>query len=263
VVVQRVRQPRVAEIVASRLREDILSGRLKEGDVLPSQENLFSEFGVSPPALREAIHILETDGLISVRRGNMGGAVVHLPSAERTAHIISMVLQSRSSTPADVSGALLHLEPICAGMCAARADRLTEVVPYLEAEIELQAEQFDDLSRYVPNARRFHEAVVSRCGNEPMILLIGSLELIWSAHESSVWSDEYNTADPTIQKTMRAALRDHRRLLDAIRDGDSATAVRLAQGHLAAARRNTLAVGNDKTIEAKLISSTNHQESVR
>ncbi len=263
-VVQRIRQPRVAEIVASRLREDILSGRLKEGDVLPSQESLFSEFGVSPPALREAIHILETDGLISVRRGNMGGAVVHLPSADRTAHMISMVLQSRSATPADVSGALLHLEPICAGMCAARDDRMAEVVPYLEAEIELQTEQFDDLSRYVPNARRFHEALVSRCGNEPMILLIGSLELIWSAHESSVWSDEYNTADPAInKKTMRAALRDHQRLLDAIRDGDSSRAVRLAQDHLAAARRNTLAVGTDKTIEAKLISSTNHQESVR
>jgi DNA-binding FadR family transcriptional regulator len=264
VVVQRIRQPRVAEIVASRLREDILSGRLKEGDVLPSQESLFSEFGVSPPALREAIHILETDGLISVRRGNVGGAVVHQPSAERTAHMISMVLQSRSSTPADVSGALLHLEPICAGMCAAREDRLTEVVPYLEAEIELQTEQFDDLSRYVPNARRFHEAIVSRCGNEPMILLIGSLEMIWSAHESSVWSDEYNTADPAINKrTMRAALRDHQRVLDAIRDGDSARAVRLAQDHLAVARSNTLAVGSDKTIEAKLISNGNHQESDR
>ena len=126
-----IRQPRVAEIVASRLRDEILSGRLKEGDVLPSQESLFQEFGVSPPALREAIHILETDGLISVRRGNVGGAVVHLPSAARTAHMISMVLQTRAATPADVSEALLHLEPICAGMCAAREDRMTEVVPYL------------------------------------------------------------------------------------------------------------------------------------
>ncbi|MDT5341157.1 MAG: GntR family transcriptional regulator, transcriptional repressor for pyruvate dehydrogenase complex, partial [Mycobacterium sp.] len=53
---QRIRQPRVAEIVASKLRDDILSGRLKAGDVLPSQESLFAEFGVSPPALREAIH---------------------------------------------------------------------------------------------------------------------------------------------------------------------------------------------------------------
>ena len=49
-----------------------------------------------------------------------------------------------------------------------------------------------------------------------MILLIGSLELIWSAHESSVWSD-----DDVNHKTMRAALRDHQRLLDAIRDGNA------------------------------------------
>ena len=251
-IVQRIRQPRVAEIVASRLRDDILSGRIKEGDVLPSQDTLLAEFGVSPPALREAIHILETDGLISVRRGNMGGAIVHPPSAERTAHMISMVLQTRSATPADVSGALLHLEPICAGLCAAREDRMTEVVPYLEAEIETQTDQFDNLARYVPNARRFHEAIVSRCGNEPMILLIGSLELIWSSHESSVWSDE---GDPMKVKTMRAALRDHQRLLDAIRDGNEARAVKLAQDHLSAARRNTLAVGSDKTIEAKLISN--------
>ena len=249
--VQRIRQPRVAEIIAARLRDDILSGRIKEGEVLPSQDGLLAEFGVSPPALREAIHMLEMDGLISVRRGNMGGAVVHLPSADRTAHMISMVLQSRSATPADVSGALMHLEPICAGMCAARKDRMTEVVPHLEGEIARQTAQFDDMARYVPNARRFHEAVVSRCGNEPMILLIGSLELIWSAHESSVWADEN---DPLNRKTMRAALRDHQRLLDAIRDGDEVRAVRLATEHLAAARRNTLAVGADRTIEAKLIS---------
>ena len=252
-VSQRFRQPRVAEIVASKLRDDILSGRLKEGDVLPSQESLFSEFGVSPPALREAIHILETDGLISVRRGNVGGSVVHRPTPERTAHMISMVLQARSATPADVSAALMHLEPVCAGMCAARDDRMTEVVPYLQREIDFQAEQFDDISQYVPNARRFHETLVSRCGNESMILLIGSLELIWSAHESSVWDDDGEPA-PMVDKTMRAALRDHQRLLDAIADGNPSRAVRLAQDHLAVARRNTLAFGTDKTIEAKLMS---------
>lgn len=244
----RIRQPRVAEIVAAKLRDDILSGRLREGDILPTQESLFQEFGVSPPALREAIHLLETDGLITVRRGNMGGAVVQLPSAERTAHMIGMVLQSRAATPADVSGALLHLEPICAGMCAARPDRATEVVPYLQAEIEHQRAQFDDLAQYVPNARRFHEQLVARCGNEPMILLIGSLELIWSTHESSVWGDDM------AHKTMRAALRDHQRLLDAIAEGNVARATKLAADHLTAARSSTLAAGTDKTIEARLIS---------
>ena len=245
---RRIRQPRVAEIVASKLRDDILSGRLRAGDILPTQESLFSEFGVSPPALREAIHLLETDGLISVRRGNMGGAVVQLPSPERTAHMISMVLQTRAATPADVSGALLHLEPICAGMCAAREDRATEVVPQLQAEIDIQTANFGDVAQYVRNARRFHEVFVARCGNEPMILLIGSLELIWSTHESQVWGDDMN------EKTMRAALRDHQRLLDAISEGNVARATKLAADHLTAARRTTLAAGTDKTIEARLIS---------
>lgn len=249
---RRIRQPRVAEIVASKLRDDILSGRLREGDILPTQESLFQEFGVSPPALREAIHLLETDGLISVRRGNVGGAVVQMPSADRTAHMIGMVLQTRAATPADVSEALLHLEPICAGMCAAREDRATEVVPYLQAEIARQATQFDDLSQYVPNARRFHEALVSRCGNEPMILLIGSLELIWSTHESGVWTGEGEAVMSA--PTMRAALRDHQRLVDAISDGNTARATKLAADHLTAARRSTLAAANNKTIEARLIS---------
>src|SRR6202012_1416786 len=154
---QHFRQPRVAEIVASKLRDDILSGRLKEGDVLPSQESLFGEFGVSPPALREAIHMLETDGLISVRRGNVGGAVVHLPTPERTAQMISMVLQSRNATLDDLSGALLYIEPICAQLCAARPDRMTEVVPALQAIVADQQERFDDASSYSANARRFHE----------------------------------------------------------------------------------------------------------
>jgi DNA-binding FadR family transcriptional regulator len=89
-----------------------------------------------------------------------------------------------------------------------------------------------------------------------MILLIGSLEQIWSAHESSVWGDSSDPAEPApmVDKTRRAALRDHQRLLDAIRDGNSARAVRLAQDHLAAARHKTLAFGTDKTIEAKLMS---------
>jgi DNA-binding FadR family transcriptional regulator len=254
VAAQRIRQPRVAEIVAARLRDDILSGRLKEGDILPNQEQLFTEIGVSPPALREAIHILEADGLVSVRRGNVGGAVIHLPSATRTAHMIGMVLQSRAATPADVSEALTHLEPICAGLCAARQDRMTEVVPFLQAEIDSQTARFDDVSSYVPNARRFHEVLVARCGNEPMILVIGALELIWSAHESAVWSDD--GGGPMAHRTMRAALRDHQRLLQAISDGDQRRAVRLARDHLTAARRTTLAYGRDRTIEARLVSDT-------
>jgi GntR family transcriptional regulator, transcriptional repressor for pyruvate dehydrogenase complex len=256
---RQLRQPRLAEIIAASLRDDILSGRLKEGDLLPRQEHLFKEFRVSLPAVREAMRILETEGLISVRRGNVGGAVVHLPTPERTAQMISMVLQSRGTTPDEVSAALLYLEPVCARMCAARPDRLTEVVPALRATVEAQQAQFDDVANWNHNARRFHETIVATCGNEPMIVVIGSLEAIWSAHESSVWNEaqpddeDVSPDSPMASKTRRAALRAHEKLLAAIEAGNEDRAAALSASHLALARRSTLASGQHETIQASLV----------
>lgn len=256
---RQLRQPRLAEIVAASLRDDILSGRLKEGDLLPRQEHLFKEFRVSLPAVREAMRILETEGLISVRRGNVGGAVVHLPTPERTAQMISMVLQSRGGTLDDVSGALLQLEPICARMCAARPDRMTEVVPELRAVIDDQQAQFEDISTYNSLARRFHETLVAKCGNETIIVVLGSLEAIWSAHESAVWdeaqedSQEVPNDSAMASKTRRAAMRDHEKIVAAIEAGNEERAGTLLARHLTATRQSTLESSRHATIIANLV----------
>jgi GntR family transcriptional repressor for pyruvate dehydrogenase complex len=243
--VRQLRQPRLAEIVAARLRDEILAGRLTEGDTLPRQEHLFTEFRVSLPAIREAMRILETEGLISVRRGNVGGAVVHLPTPMRIARTISMVLQTRQTTMSDVSGALMHLEPTCAVLCANRPDRAEAVVPALREAIEEQHKAFDDAELYPALARTFHEKLVETCGNQTMIVIIGSLETIWTAHESTRWAEATPAADtdpdsPLARKSRRAALRDHEKLVDAIEAGDGERAMRLASAHLAATRSSSL-----------------------
>lgn len=276
---RQLRQPRLAEIIAASLRDDILTGKLKEGDSLPRQEDLFTQFRVSLPAVREAMRILETEGLVEVRRGNVGGAVVHLPTAGRTAQMIAMVLQTRATTPSDVSGALSSIEPVCARLCAARPDRSTEVVPALREALAVQLAEFADTARYTANARRFHETLVERCGSETMILVIGALETIWSAHESAVWSEAVASGssgpagpagsvgddDPEgamAERTRRAALRDHEKLLEAIEAGDEERAAAIAGAHLAATRRSTLASsesgpsagsGRHATINANLV----------
>ena len=66
-------QPRLAELIASELREQILNGVHTNG-LLPKQDDLVAMFGVSAPPLREALRILEGEGLITVRRGKVGGA---------------------------------------------------------------------------------------------------------------------------------------------------------------------------------------------
>ncbi|HRE03853.1 MAG TPA: GntR family transcriptional regulator, partial [Ilumatobacteraceae bacterium] len=66
-----LRQPRLAEMVADVLRQRILSGELGDGSIIGKQEELIEEFNVSKPSIREALRILETEGLISVQRGKL------------------------------------------------------------------------------------------------------------------------------------------------------------------------------------------------
>ena len=99
---RRLSAPRIAEIVADELRRQIIDGELADGDLLPRQEVLVEQFNVSLVSLREALRILETEGLVSVRRGNRGGAIVHAPAKTSAAYMLGLLLQSESVVVADL-----------------------------------------------------------------------------------------------------------------------------------------------------------------
>src|ERR1700750_1992235 len=81
--------------IADELRAMIVSGRLTEGESLGREPDLLERVGVSRPAVREALRILETEGLITVARGVHGGVIVHEPDQRMTARTASMVLRAR------------------------------------------------------------------------------------------------------------------------------------------------------------------------
>ena len=128
----RVPQHRIAETVAAELRTRILTGDYR----FPTQDQLVKEFGVSYPSVREAIRILETEGLVTVRRGNIGGAEVHRPDESSAAYHLGLALQGAQVTLGDLAAGLQLLEPLCAAECARRDDRADVVVPALAASIE-------------------------------------------------------------------------------------------------------------------------------
>jgi len=66
---RRTAVPKAAEVAVAALRRRIILGRLGEGDVLPSEDDLMAELGVSKPTLRQAIRILESESLVTVRSG--------------------------------------------------------------------------------------------------------------------------------------------------------------------------------------------------
>lgn len=222
---------RLAEQVADQLRRRILRGELADGTVLPKEDELLLEFPVSKPSLREAMRILEAEGLLRVRRGKLGGAVVRRPNAANVAYTIGLVLGSQEVGLSDVGDALLQVEPACAALCAQRGDRAETVVPALRQLHAEAVEAVDDLFRATSASRRFHEALVSYCGNRTMIMLAGALEMLWSAHETS-WSSRVTDHSIVPVDERLAVLEDHRKVIDAIEAGDGRLAHDLAAAHL-------------------------------
>lgn len=224
------RQPRLAELVADALRGRILRGELADNAELPKQEELFDEFGVSMPSIREALRILETEGLITVRRGNRGGAVVHRPQTSTAGYMFGLVLQSREVPLVDLAMAVRQLDPLCAAMCAERKDRKKVVVPGLRT---IQAEAraaWDDFLASVDAMKRFHEHLVATSGNQTLILLIGTLESIWYAHEQE-WASKAGSGEIPADEVRRRSLDEHDELIEAIADGDAQRASDLARSH--------------------------------
>lgn len=230
-----VRQVRLAEVIAARLRGQILDGSLRPGETLPTQEELAEQFRVSHPSVRDALRILETEGLVSVRRGRFGGAVVHAPTAASAAYSVGLALQAQMTTLEDLGEALIAMEPMCAAMCARRADRATTVVPVLRQSLAEQKDVIGDGPGFTAASRAFHEAVVDLCGNQTARLVVSSLAVLWSEQEKK-WSTE--VADRYPERPARDdVLRAHKRLADAIDKGDATGAERLARTHVAASQR--------------------------
>ena len=244
-----MRSPRVSEMVAERLRLQILRGEVGESGRLPPQEELLQRFDVGLPSIREALRILEVEGLVTVHRGKVGGATVHLPDTDDVAYIMALVLESRKASLSDIADTIRSLEPLCAGMCAAREDRLGEPVDKLDHLVDLQMAAIDDPVKFNNLARAFHAAVVDECGNASMALTVGSMVKLWTAQERT-WTElaaqEGRFPDQEVQKQIVAV---HQKIVDAIRAGDSETARHLSVAHLAAAQTYHMSVESRTHVE--------------
>src|ERR1700733_15025839 len=118
---RQIRPQRAAELVAADIRTRILHGELDGG--LPTEMILLEEFSVSRPTLREALRILETEGLVRTRRGKQGGAVVSRPTVDTAAYNLGLVLQSVRVDLRAPANARHLLEPLCVSLAAQRPDR--------------------------------------------------------------------------------------------------------------------------------------------
>ncbi|MDT4935884.1 MAG: hypothetical protein QOK11_3776 [Pseudonocardiales bacterium] len=252
-----MRLPRAAEIVADELRSEILRGGTSGSGRLPPQEELLARFEVGLPSIREALRILEVEGLITVHRGNVGGATVRLPDSYNVAYMVGMVLESRGVDLRDVATTIRRLEPICAEMCAENATPAT--IAALRALVEEQRASIDDPPRFNSFARAFHSAVVDECGNASMAVSVGSLVHLWTAQEQS-WTELATTQGRFPGGgTQKKIVEVHEKLIDAIEAGDTKAAARISAAHLEAAQTYHLSVDKRPQVQCAPLRYTERQ----
>jgi DNA-binding FadR family transcriptional regulator len=174
---RHVRVPKTAELVAAHLRRQIVRGELVEGDALPPEAVLMEQFGVSRPTLREAFRVLESEALISVRRGAHGGARVHTPDGHVAARYAGLVLEHTGTTIADVHTAATLLEPPCIRLLATHATdaavtRLRTALAITDSALAVPHSDPDTVATQLTD---FHRLLINLAGNHTLTMIISML----------------------------------------------------------------------------------------
>jgi DNA-binding FadR family transcriptional regulator len=226
-----MRVPKTADLVAARLRRQIVRGDLAAGDSLPPETALIEQFEISRPTLREAFRVLESEGLNIIRRGAHGGARVQPPSPAVGARYAGLVLQYEGATVEDVLTARAFVETPAAGMLA--RNRTAEQIAELE-RLLVESDPFSkgEAPEKMHHQHVFHEAIPRLSGSKSLALMAQMLSEVILAAGVSYASAPTN---PEEREAMwRASQRAHERLVELVRDRDAQGAEELWRSHLVA-----------------------------
>ena len=222
------------EQIADELRRLIISGELDEGDSLGHEPDLIERFGVSRPSLREALRILEAEGLISVIRGVLGGVVVHRPDQRQTARTAALVLQARNVSLADVFDARTIIEPAAVRLVASGRGRRGSA-RRLRALIAEQEQVIDDPAAFGQANARFHEELVAMAGNQTLTIVAEMLNEVVARAVTAVSQAE--VADGGSTATRRRGVRSQERLAALVEAGEAEAAEEHWRTHMTVVAR--------------------------
>lgn len=167
-----------------------------------------------------------------MRRGALGGAIVHRPRADAAGYVLGLVLQAERVRTTDLRIALAELQPVCAAMCARRADRARAVVPRLVPACDGMADAIHEPRAMEPRSRQFHSELIAGSGNHTLVLVVGALEQLWSNQEEA-WTHRVGVADESPDVELRKqGLQAHLDITAAIEAGDAEAADRLVREHM-------------------------------
>jgi GntR family transcriptional repressor for pyruvate dehydrogenase complex len=219
---------KVAELVAAELRSEIVTGNLRPGDQLQPEKQLQAQFDISRPTLREALRMLESESLIEVTRGQLGGARVTPLDPAVLARQVGVCLQIEGVTLQDVWDCRMVMEPAAAAMLASSGNRTA--VERMTENVAAAREALDD---YVTSARltaEFCHILTDYCGNKTIHILSMLIRDIVDSQYVDVAKKTYSRQG--VDDMRKLNVRSREKMVQIVASGDAAEAQAYWHKHL-------------------------------
>ncbi len=210
--------------VAREIARGILSGELEQGSILPGEMALCEQFGISRTALREAVKLLTSKGLLQ-SRPKVGTKVVEraywnfldpqligwMDGLEDTDHFCSQFLGLRRA-----------IEPEACALAAinATAEQRIELSETFQEMVAVSTAEFFDKKKWLKVDTRFHSLIFNATGNN-FYLPFGNILTTMFENFIAHSSNEGNTC-----------LDEHRQIYNAIMAGNPDKARKASADHL-------------------------------
>src|SRR5882724_4890829 len=216
--------PKASDVLAAKLRELILSNGLAEGTPLPTERELVAQSGLSRTSVREALRVLETEGLVLTKAGRNGGSQVRRPGRESISRSFELFVRSHGVRFEALLEAREAIEPAAARLAAVhRLDVDLAEMTRLHQALEQVS---DDVAEHVRLNLLWHRAIIGASRNE---LLIAFFDAIADSVQAATESQSLNSI-----AVRREVVRAHGRVLAAIAAQDADAAFRRMQRHVGA-----------------------------
>jgi GntR family transcriptional regulator, transcriptional repressor for pyruvate dehydrogenase complex len=219
--------------VTLAIEEQILSGKMKPGDPLPTEQDLAEQLGVNRSTLREGLRALENAGFI--KRAGGKKLVVSIPESHDIAQHTSRAMTLQSVTFKELWEMMMALEPMSARFAAERAPADVKVL--IGENVRETEERLHDDSAIIRLDVEFHSLVAKAASNRVLALSQEPLGLLL-----------YSSTKRLYRSSPRARYRlleAHRKIADGIARGDVETSEAWMRKHIEDFRRGYVVAGLD------------------
>lgn len=214
-----IKQASLSEQTVRHLTASILSQQVLPGQFLPPEAALCKQFNVSRSTVREAITVLETRGL--VRRQHGVGILVTDGSQAAAVSSLGLLLQTRKTTLRDLVEARIGLECLIASLAATHATDAEGDA--MEAAIAPMRHLGSSEEEYVQADFTFHLRLAEASHNAVYVVFVDAVRGLLLESIRATYRLDGHT---------ERRLRDHTRILDAVRDRDAHAAHSAMRDHL-------------------------------